>query len=588
MPPITPNAKDFKAKDIKVLAKLLPYLAQMKYRIILALSFLLFAKIANVGIPIALKEIVDSLDSTQQILVLPLGFLIAYGALRLASSLFNELRDAIFAKVRYQTMQEVSVSVFRHLHNLDLGFHLDRKIGSISRDIDRGTNSISTLLSILIFNIFPSLFEVSLVVGILLFNYEPIIAITALATVVFYIVLTLKITHWRMQYRYEMNDTQSEANNTALDSLVNYETVKYFNQEENEIKKYKNAMLKWQKVAIKSFTTMTALNFAQGAVIAIGVTIILILASQGVVDKDLSLGDLIMIQALLLQLFLPLGNLGIVYRQIKHNFIDMNNMFDLLDKQSSIQDNQDCTDLVVKNATIEFKNVSFSYNDNQQVLKNVSFSAEKGQKIAIVGKSGAGKSTIAKLLFRFFDINSGEILIDNQNISKVSQLSLRTHISVVPQDTLLFNDTILNNIKYGSTQDVDIDKVKEVARLSFIDTFIESLPDGYNTIVGERGLKLSGGEKQRIAIARALLKNPHILIFDEATSALDNKSERMVQRAIDNLRKDKTIIVIAHRLSTIYDADNIIVLGDNGVLESGTHQELMAKKLWYYNINTKA
>jgi ATP-binding cassette subfamily B protein len=588
MPPITPNAKDFKARDIKVLAKLLPYLAQMKYRIILALSFLLFAKIANVGIPIALKEIVDSLDSTQQILVLPLGFLIAYGALRLASSLFNELRDAIFAKVRYQTMQEVSVSVFRHLHNLDLSFHLDRKIGSISRDIDRGTNSISTLLSILIFNIFPSLFEVSLVVGILLFNYEPIIAITALATVVFYIVLTLKITHWRMQYRYEMNDTQSEANNTALDSLVNYETVKYFNQEENEIKKYKNAMLKWQKVAIKSFTTMTALNFAQGAVIAIGVTIILILASQGVVDKDLSLGDLIMIQALLLQLFLPLGNLGIVYRQIKHNFIDMNNMFDLLDKQSSIQDNQDCTDLVVKNATIEFKNVSFSYNDNQQVLKNVSFSAEKGQKIAIVGKSGAGKSTIAKLLFRFFDINSGEILIDNQNISKVSQLSLRTHISVVPQDTLLFNDTILNNIKYGSTQDVDIDKVKEVARLSFIDTFIESLPDGYNTIVGERGLKLSGGEKQRIAIARALLKNPHILIFDEATSALDNKSERMVQRAIDNLRKDKTIIVIAHRLSTIYDADNIIVLGDNGVLESGTHQELMAKQSWYYNINTKA
>jgi ATP-binding cassette subfamily B protein len=588
MPPITPNAKDFKARDIKVLAKLLPYLAQMKYRIILALSFLLFAKIANVGIPIALKEIVDSLDSTQQILVLPLGFLIAYGALRLASSLFNELRDAIFAKVRYQTMQEVSVSVFRHLHNLDLSFHLDRKIGSISRDIDRGTNSISTLLSILIFNIFPSLFEVSLVVGILLFNYEPIIAITALATVVFYIVLTLKITHWRMQYRYEMNDTQSEANNTALDSLVNYETVKYFNQEENEIKKYKNAMLKWQKVAIKSFTTMTALNFAQGAVIAIGVTIILILASQGVVDKDLSLGDLIMIQALLLQLFLPLGNLGIVYRQIKHNFIDMNNMFDLLDKQPSIQDNQDCTDLVVKNATIEFKNVSFSYNDNQQVLKNVSFSAEKGQKIAIVGKSGAGKSTIAKLLFRFFDINSGEILIDNQNISKVSQLSLRTHISVVPQDTLLFNDTILNNIKYGSTQDVDIDKVKEVARLSFIDTFIESLPDGYNTIVGERGLKLSGGEKQRIAIARALLKNPHILIFDEATSALDNKSERMVQRAIDNLRKDKTIIVIAHRLSTIYDADNIIVLGDNGVLESGTHQELMAKQSWYYNINTKA
>jgi ABC-type transport system involved in Fe-S cluster assembly fused permease/ATPase subunit len=569
MPPITPNAKDFKARDIKVLKKLLPYFLKMKYRIILALSFLLLAKVANVGIPLALKEIVDSLDSSRQILVLPLGFLIAYGVLRLASSLFNELRDAVFAKFRYQTMREVSVSVFKHLHKLDLGFHLDRKIGSISRDIDRGTNSISTLLSILIFNIFPSIFEVALVVGILLFNYDSIIAITALSTVVFYILLTLKITSWRMKYRYEMNDTQSEANNTALDSLINYETVKYFNQEKAEIDKYQNAMIKWQNVAVKSFTSMTALNFAQGSVIAIGVTIILILASQGVVDGSMTLGDLIMIQALLLQLFLPLGNLGIVYRQIKHNFIDMNNMFDLIDRKPKIVDEEKCTDLKINNGNVEFRDVNFSYNNKQQILKNLNFEARRGEKVAIVGSSGAGKSTIAKLLFRFFDIQAGEILIDNQNIAKISQLSLRQNISVVPQDTILFNDSIFNNIKYGTTKTVDLTDIKQVAKLSFIDDFIESLPNGYDTIVGERGLKLSGGEKQRLAIARALLKNPQILIFDEATSALDNKSEEFVQKAMDNLRTDKTIIVIAHRLSTIKDADKIIVIGDGSVVESG-------------------
>jgi ABC-type transport system involved in Fe-S cluster assembly fused permease/ATPase subunit len=585
MPPITPNAKDFKARDIKVLKKLLPYFLKMKYRIILALSFLLLAKVANVGIPLALKEIVDSLDSSRQILVLPLGFLIAYGVLRLASSLFNELRDAVFAKFRYQTMREVSVSVFKHLHKLDLGFHLDRKIGSISRDIDRGTNSISTLLSILIFNIFPSIFEVALVVGILLFNYDSIIAITALSTVVFYILLTLKITSWRMKYRYEMNDTQSEANNTALDSLINYETVKYFNQEKAEIDKYQNAMIKWQNVAVKSFTSMTALNFAQGSVIAIGVTIILILASQGVVDGSMTLGDLIMIQALLLQLFLPLGNLGIVYRQIKHNFIDMNNMFDLIDRKPKIVDEEKCADLKINNGNVEFRDVNFSYNNKQQILKNLNFEARRGEKVAIVGSSGAGKSTIAKLLFRFFDIQAGEILIDNQNIAKISQLSLRQNISVVPQDTILFNDTIFNNIKYGTTKSVDLTDIKQVAKLSFIDDFIESLPDGYDTIVGERGLKLSGGEKQRLAIARALLKNPQILIFDEATSALDNKSEEFVQKAMDNLRTDKTIIVIAHRLSTIKDADKIIVIGDGSVMESGTHAELMAKKSTYYQMN---
>ena len=580
MPPIDTNAKNFKVKDIKVLKKLLPFFTKMKWRIFLALAFLLLAKVANVSIPLALKEIVDKLDSSMQIVVLPIGMLIAYGVLRLVSSLFNELRDAIFAKVRYQTMKEVSVAVFRHLHKLDLSFHLDRKIGSISRDIDRGTQSISTLLSILIFNIFPSLFEIILVVSILLFNYQSIIAITALLTVVFYIILTLNITKWRMKYRYQMNDTQSTANNTALDSLINYETVKYFNQEEAEVKKYQTSMNAWQEVAIKSFTSMTALNFAQATVIGIGVTIVLILASQGVVDKSITLGDLIMIQALLLQLFLPLGNLGIVYRQIKHNFIDMNNMFLLLETKAKIIDSKNAKELKVTNGEVEFSGVNFSY-ENRSILKNSSFVIKSGEKVAIIGKSGSGKSTIAKLLFRFFDINSGKILIDRQNIQEVSQLSLRESIAMVPQDTILFNDTILNNIKYGSTKDINNEEIKKVAKLAFIDDFIESLPNGYQTIVGERGLKLSGGEKQRIAIARAFLKNPKIFIFDEATSALDNNSEKNVQKAMDNMRNKYTMIIIAHRLSTIKDADNILVLDDGEIKESGSHQELMQKNGLY-------
>ncbi|MEO1940066.1 ABC transporter ATP-binding protein/permease [Candidatus Thioglobus sp.] len=569
------QAYDFKTRDIKVLKKLMPYLLKMRVRVAFATLFLIFAKLANVAVPVVLKEIVDSLDQTNVLLILPLGMLFAYGALRLASSLFNELRDAIFAKVRYHAMHLIALGVFKHLHTLDLSFHLDRRIGGITRDIDRGTQSVSTLLSIFVFNILPSFFEICLVIGILWANYDGFFAGISLLTVVFYIGLTLMITTWRMKYRYQMNDMQSEANTNAVDSLINYETVKYFNQEKFEVNRYDQTMSRWEDIATKSFTSMTALNFVQGSVIAIGVTLILVLASQGVVNQNLSLGDLIMIQALLLQLFMPLGSLGIIYRQIKHNFIDMNNMFDLLDRSSKVQDIDHAPDLKVSQAKVEFSQIAFAYPGKESILKDISFTIEPGQKVAIVGSSGAGKSTLAKLLFRFYDVDQGEICIDGQNIKLMNQYSVQSVIGVVPQDTVMFNESIYYNIAYGK-KDALKEEVEEAAKLSFISDFIEKLPQGYDTLVGERGLKLSGGEKQRLAIARVLLKNPPVLIFDEATSALDSYSEKMVQKALNGLSDKHTTLVIAHRLSTIVDADQIIVLDEGVVSESGTHDELLS------------
>ncbi len=578
------KAYDFKTRDIKVLKKLWPYLVKMRVRVFLALGFLILAKFANVGIPIILKEIVDSLDQPNTMLVMPLGLLFAYGLLRLSSSLFNELRDAVFAKVRYHAMHLIALGVFKHLHTLDLSFHLDRRIGGITRDIDRGTQSVSTLLSIFVFNILPSLFEILLVIGLLWISYDVFFAGVSLMTVVFYIGLTLAITTWRMKFRYQMNDMQSQANTNAVDSLINYETVKYFNQENFEIERYDNTMSRWENIAVRSFTSMTALNFVQGSVIAIGVSVILYLATQGVVDQQLSLGDLIMIQALLLQLFLPLGNLGIIYRQIKHNFIDMNNMFDLLDRHSAVKDIDGAKDLAVVNGRVEFNNVSFAYPGKSAVLNNINFSIEPGQKVAVVGSSGSGKSTLAKLLFRFYDVQSGTILIDGQDIKQKTQQSVQSSIGVVPQDTVMFNESIYYNIAYGHPNATD-EQIKKAAKLSFISDFIESLPQGYDTLVGERGLKLSGGEKQRLAIARVLLKNPPILIFDEATSALDSYSEKMVQKALNDLSEQHTTLVIAHRLSTIVDSDQIIVLANGKIKERGTHNQLIKEdgeyaKLW--------
>ncbi len=585
------QAYDFKTQDMKVLRKLLPYLLAMRARVILATLFLIAAKLANVAVPIVLKEIVDSLDQTNVLLILPLGALFAYGLLRLASSLFNELRDAIFAKVRYHAMHLIALGVFKHLHTLDLSFHLDRRIGGITRDIDRGTQSVSTLLSIFVFNILPSFFEVCLVIGLLWINYDVFFAGISLATVVFYIGLTLAITTWRMKYRYQMNDMQSEANTNAVDSLINYETVKYFNREQFEVNRYQQTMMRWEDVATKSFTSMTALNFVQGAVIAIGVTLILIMAAEGVVAQQLSLGDMIMIQALLLQLFMPLGSLGIVYRQIKHNFIDMNNMFNLLDKRPKVCSTNDASDLQVTQANIEFKSVSFSYPGKKPALQAIDFCIKPGQKVAVVGASGSGKSTLAKLLFRFYDVDSGEILIDGQNIKQFNQQSVQKSMGVVPQDTVMFNESIYYNIAYGR-EGASQSEVKAAAKLAFIDRFIEQLPEGYDTLVGERGLKLSGGEKQRLAIARVLLKNPPILIFDEATSALDSYSEKMVQQALDSLSQQHTTLVIAHRLSTIVDSDHIIVLNEGKIQESGSHQQLLAAqgeyaKLWKLQVDAQ-
>ncbi len=569
------KAYDFKTQDIKVLKKLAPYLLKMRGRVILATLFLIAAKLANVAVPVALKGIVDGLDQPDILVVLPLSLLFSYGMLRLSSALFNELRDAVFARVRYHAMHLIALGVFKHLHTLDLSFHLDRRIGGITRDIDRGTQSVSTLLSIFVFNIIPSFFEIAMVVGLLWINYDVFFAGISLATVSFYIALTLAITTWRMKYRYEMNDMQSEANTNAVDSLINYETVKYFNREDFEVNRYDKTMGRWEDVATKSFTSMTALNFVQSSVIAMGVTIILIMAAQGVVEQTLGLGDMIMIQALLLQLFLPLGSLGIVYRQIKHNFIDMNNLFDLLDRRAKVQNAKNSPALKVSQGKVEFKQVSFAYENKNKTLKNVNFTIESGKKVAIVGQSGAGKSTLAKLLFRFYDASNGEILIDGQNIKTVDKNSLQSAIGVVPQDTVMFNESIYYNIAYGK-QGATQQQVEVAAKAAFIDQFIDALPDGYDTIVGERGLKLSGGEKQRMAIARVLLKNPPILIFDEATSALDSYSEKMVQKALKELGNEHTTLVIAHRLSTIVDADKIIVLGEGTILEQGTHEELLA------------
>ncbi len=572
---------DNRKVNINVLRRLLPYLKTMRYRVIIALLLLALAKIATVAIPITLKGIIDSLDNDVRI-ILPLGLLLAYGGLWLMNSLFNELRDAIFAKVRYRAMRLISTNVFRHLHTLDLSFHLNRRIGGISRDIDRGAQSVSTLLSILVFNILPSVFEVVLVIGILLIGYDLFFALTSVTTVTLYIVFTLIITNWRIKYRYQMNDLASEANTCAIDSLINYETVKYFANEEFEVSRYKGVMGKWEKVAVKTFTSMTVLNFAQSAIIGIGVTIILILAADGVVQQKLTLGDMILIQSLLLQLFLPLGILGIIYRQIKHNLIDMSNMFKLLDTKTKISDVENAAPLKITTGLIEFKNVYFSYeNGSIPVLKNLSFTIKPKQKFAIVGASGVGKSSIAKLLFRLYDPNDGAIFIDGQDIKKVTIHSLRTQIAMVPQDTLMFNETIFYNIAYGAPDAKNID-VEAAAKAAYLDAFINTLPKGYSTKVGERGLKLSGGEKQRLAIARALLKHPKLFIFDEATSALDSHSEKIVQRAIDGLRENNTMLIIAHRLSTITDADCIIVLGKDGILEIGKHQVLLNKRGTYY------
>jgi ATP-binding cassette subfamily B protein len=537
-----------------------------------------------VGIPVVLKYIVDVLDTeTGQVAALPVVFLLAYGVLRFINSGFNELRDAIFARVRYHAMNSLSVTTLTHLHNLSLRYHLERNTGAISRDMERGAQSISSILNYLVFNIIPTAAELILVAGILFSQYDKHFAVIIFLTVGIYVVFTLMVTEWRMHFRHEMNALDSNANGRAMDSLMNYETVKYFNNDEHEINRYSETMGKWEEAAVNSQNTMSLLNFGQGGIIAVGVTGIMYLAALGVSRGNLSLGDLVLINTMMLQLFLPLNFLGIVYRALKYALADMDMVIKLLQKPIEITDSSDASPLQLKNTSIEFKQVGFKYNHDRTILSDISFKVEDGKKLAIVGPSGAGKSTIARLLFRFYDINSGEILISGQNIARVTQNSLRQAIGIVPQDTVLFNDTILYNIRYARA-DASEQEVFAAARLADIHDFIQSLPDGYATIVGERGLKLSGGEKQRVAIARVLLKNPPILVFDEATSSLDSQSEKNILSELYKISRDKTTLVIAHRLSTIVDADTIVVLDQGRVKEQGNHQQLMDMGGIYANL----
>lgn len=561
--------------DWQTIKSLIPYLWEFRGRVLLAMSFLIAAKVANVGVPLLLKEVIDALSGPQALLTLPVLLLVGYGALRLSNALFGELRDVVFAKVMQRSIRRVALQVFEHLHHLALRFHLERQTGGVSRDIERGTAGIRFLLNFMLFNILPTLFEMALVTVILLVRYDIWYAIITLGTLLVYITFTLLITEWRMVFRRTMNEMDSKANTKAIDSLLNYETVKYFNNEGWEARRYDETLQKWEKAAVRNQTSLSVLNAGQATIIAIGITILMLMASNGVVTGTMSIGDLVLVNAFLIQLYMPLHFLGFVYREIRHSLADMERMFSLLNQPEEVIDKPDATELVVGQGAIRFEHVDFSYDGKRRILEDVSFEIPAGHKVAVVGASGAGKSTLSRLLFRFYDVNAGRITINGQDIRDVTQQSLRKVIGIVPQDTVLFNDTIYYNIAYGQP-DATHEEVIQAARAAHIHTFVESLPDKYESLVGERGLKLSGGEKQRVAIARTLLKNPPILVFDEATSALDSKTEKAIQAELLEIATNHTTLVIAHRLSTIMDADQIVVLDHGRIVERGTHAELLA------------
>lgn len=574
-------------KDLDNIKRLFPYIWDFKGRVFIALTCLILSKVAIVGMPLVLKEIIDSLDRDRlvddAVLVLPLLPLLIYGALRLMSSLFNELRDAVFARVRYHAMRSISLRVLKHLYSLSLSYHLDRKTGGITRDLERGTNSLSSILNYLVFNILPTAAEFAFVALILLSQYESYFAAITFSTVAVYIGFTLLVTNWRMHFRHEMNALESQANTYAVDGMLNYETTKYFTNERFELDQYDDTLARWESAAVKSQNSMSLLNFGQGAVIAVGVTLMMIFAAQGVVDGSMTLGDLVLVNTMMLQLFIPLNFLGIIYRALKYALADMDMMIRLLDTKREVNDVDDARNLVVSDAVVRFEDVSFSYNEDRQILDGVSFSVPHARKVAVVGPSGAGKSTLARLLFRFYDTDSGRITIDGQDIHEVTQDSLRDNIGIVPQDTVLFNHSIEHNIRYAKLDATD-EEIRQAAKHANIHDFIMSLPKGYQTVVGERGLKLSGGEKQRIAIARVILKNPRILVFDEATSSLDSHSEQQILESLKQVAEHHTTLVIAHRLSTIIDADDIVVLEKGAIAEQGSHQQLLAKDGLYAHL----
>jgi ATP-binding cassette subfamily B protein len=568
--------------DRRSLRALWPLLWDYRGRVLLAISCLVLAKLATVGVPLVLKAIVDTLEQTDRaVLVLPVSLLLAYGLLRLAGSLFNELRDAIFARVRYHAMRRLSTQVLEHLHRLSLRFHLERQTGAISRDLERGTRSVSTVLNYAVFNILPMFVEFILVGAVLVTRYDPAFALVTFGAVAAYFVFTFAVTEWRMDFRHHMNRLDSRAGNISYESLVNYETVKYFGNEDLELRRYDGTLGEWEDWGVRTQTSMSLLNFGQGAIIAAGVTAVMFLATDGVVAGDMSIGDLVLVNAFLLQLFIPLGFLGMVYRQIKYSLADMDRIHKLLNTEPEIRDAADAPALEVTSGVVAFESVDFHYQPERPILHGVDFRVGAGEKVAVVGHSGAGKSTLARLLYRFYEPCGGRITIDGQDIRSVSQHSLRAAIGIVPQDTVLFNDTIRYNLSYGRT-DASDEEVERAAGMAHIREFIERLPDGWDTVVGERGLKLSGGEKQRVAIARAILKRPHVLVFDEATSSLDSKTEQAIQETLREVAADHTTLVIAHRLSTIVDADRILVMEQGRIIEEGTHRELLEARGVYH------
>ncbi|MCG9114851.1 ABC transporter ATP-binding protein/permease [Laribacter hongkongensis] len=560
--------------DLQTLKTLVPYLLEFKWRVALALSCLVAAKLANVSVPVFLKDVVDQLSGPHAILALPMGLIAAYGLARLSTSVFGELRDAIFAKVTQRAIRRIAMQVFAHLQRLSLRFHLERQTGGMSRDIERGTKGIGFLLNFTLFNILPTLLEIALVAGILLWRYDWYFAVVTIGTIVAYITFTLTVTEWRMVFRRSMNDLDSKANSKAIDALLNYETVKYFGNERYEIQRYDGNLASWEDSAVKNQTSLNFLNAGQGVIIAAGVTLLMGLAADGVVKGTMSIGDLVLVNAYLIQLYAPLNFLGFVYREIKHSLADMERMFTLLDVGEEVADRPDAVTLDSRSVAIRFEHVDFGYDSKRQILHDVSFEIPAGHTVAVVGSSGAGKSTLSRLLFRFYDVNSGRISLNGRDLRDYSQASLRAHIGIVPQDTVLFNDSIYYNIAYGRP-DASREEVIEAARAARIHEFVERLPDGYDTRVGERGLKLSGGEKQRVAIARTLLKNPPIMVFDEATSALDSETEKGIQSELTVISQDRTTLIIAHRLSTIVDADEIVVMEQGRIVERGNFRSLL-------------
>jgi ATP-binding cassette subfamily B protein len=553
-----------------------------------AMVCLIGAKVANIGVPLVLKKIIDALSINPShpyaLLVLPLGALVAYGALRFSTTLFTELREFLFARVTQRAVRTIALKVFRHLHALSLRFHLNRQTGGMTRDIERGTRGVSSLVSYSLFSILPTLVEISLVLFYLGARYDASFAIITGVALVTYIVFTIVVTEWRTHFRRTMNDLDSKANTRAIDSLINYETVKYFGNEDYEARRYDEGLQKYEQAAVRSQTSLSMLNSGQSLIIAAAVTAILWRATQGVIDKTMTLGDLVLVNSFMLQLYIPLNFLGVIYREIKQSLADMERLFALLEQNREVADAPDAKPLVTHGAKVEFSHVDFHYDPKRQILFDVDFTIPAGTTTAVVGHSGSGKSTLSRLLYRFYDLQQGAIRIDGQDLRTVTQNSLRHAIGIVPQDTVLFNDTIEYNIAYGRPG-ASREDIIAAARAASIHDFIESLPDGYATMVGERGLKLSGGEKQRVAIARTLLKNPAILIFDEATSALDSKSEQAIQAQLKEIAKQRTTLVIAHRLSTIADAQQILVLDHGRIVERGTHAALIAanglyKQMW--------